>query len=202
MKTKRVLAFFLDMILVYFIANIIFMTCFKTEYEKFVKSSDEYTSLIKSTISQSKESNDKEKLIEDTNKISYSYLKASSTETIIVLTIEIAYFVFAQYFNKGQTIGKKLMKIRIKQLNDDKLNAGLFVLRESILFVIPIQIINYICLLSTKMNTYLTINSITSNIQTIIYLTIIAFMIFRSDNRGLHEILSQTEVTAVEKKEI
>ena len=52
------------------------------------------------------------------------------------------------------------------------------------------------------MNTYLTINSITSNIQTIIYLTIIAFMIFRSDNRGLHEILSQTEVTAVEKKEI
>ena len=99
-----------------------------------------------------------------------------------------------QYFNKGQTIGKKLMKIRIKQQEGKKLDASQFVLREAVLFVLPVQIIDVICLLTTKMNTYLTINSVTSNINSLVTITIIAFVLFRKDERGLHEIVSKTEM--------
>jgi len=200
MKLKRITAFFVDMIIVYFLANFIFMLFFKNDYEKFIKSSDEYIVVLKETINQTKKG-DNEEILEKTNKLNYNYLKSSSTETIIVLSVEILYFIFGQYFNKGQTIGKKLMKIKIKQIDSDKLNAGLFVLRESILFVIPIQIINIIGLMTTGMNTYLKINSITSNLQTLTMAAIVAFILFRSDGKGLHELASKTEVVLINQKE-
>ena len=133
-------------------------------------------------MSSSKEKQNAEELIAETNKINYDYLKSGQTQTIIVLTIEIIYFVFMQYFNKGQTIGKKLMKIRIKQQEGKKLDASQFVLREAVLFVLPVQIIDVICLLTTKMNTYLTINSVTSNINSLVTITIIAFVLFRKED--------------------
>ena len=201
MKLKRIIAFFVDMIIVYFLANFIFMLFFKNDYEKFIKSSDEYIVVLKETINQTKKGDNEKEILEKTNKLNYNYLKSSSTETIIVLSVEILYFIFGQYFNKGQTIGKKLMKIKIKQIDSDKLNAGLFVLRESILFVIPIQIINIIGLMTTGMNTYLKINSITSNLQTLTMAAIVAFILFRSDGKGLHELASKTEVVLINQKE-
>ncbi len=194
MKIKRFTAYIIDIILVYFVANAIFIIGFNNDYKKFQKSTDEYVETLKKTMSSSKEKQNAEELIAETNKINYDYLKSGQTQTIIVLTIEIIYFVFMQYFNKGQTIGKKLMKIRIKQQEGKKLDASQFVLREAVLFVLPVQIIDVICLLTTKMNTYLTINSVTSNINSLVTITIIAFVLFRKDERGLHEIVSKTEM--------
>lgn len=194
MKIKRFTAYIIDIILVYFVANAIFIICFNNDYKKFQKSTDEYVETLKKTMSNTKEKQNAEELIAQTNKINYDYLKSGQTQTIIVLTIEIIYFVFMQYFNKGQTIGKKLMKIRIKQQEGKKLDASQFVLREAVLFVLPVQIIDVICLLTTKMNTYLTINSVTSNINSLVTITIIAFVLFRKDERGLHEIVSKTEM--------
>ncbi len=194
MKIKRFTAYIIDIILVYFVANAIFIIGFNNDYKKFQKSTDEYVETLKKTMSNTKEKQNAEELIAQTNKINYDYLKSGQTQTIIVLTIEIIYFVFMQYFNKGQTIGKKLMKIRIKQQEGKKLDASQFVLREAVLFVLPVQIIDVICLLTTKMNTYLTINSVTSNINSLVTITIIAFVLFRKDERGLHEIVSKTEM--------
>ena len=201
MKFKRLIAFFLDMILVYIFANLLFMVCFNDSYVKNLKSSEEYLSTINSILEENKKEKDKQVILDKTKEINYNFLKSGTTLTIITLTIEIMYFVFAQYFNKGQTLGKKLMKIRIKQQDEEKLNAGLFVLRESVLFVLPIQIIDVICLISTKMNTYFIINNVTTNIQNLITIAIIAFILFRSDGRGLHEMLSHTEVVLEEKRE-
>lgn len=201
MKFKRLIAFFLDMILVYIFANLLFMVCFNDSYVKNLKSSEEYLSTINSILEANKKEKDKQVILDKTKEINYNFLKSGTTLTIITLTIEIMYFVFAQYFNKGQTLGKKLMKIRIKQQDEEKLNAGLFVLRESVLFVLPIQIIDVICLISTKMNTYFIINNVTTNIQNLITIAIIAFILFRSDGRGLHEMLSHTEVVLEEKRE-
>ena len=201
MKFKRLIAFLLDMILVYIFANLLFMVCFNDSYVKNLKSSEEYLSTINSILEANKKEKDKQVILDKTKEINYNFLKSGTTLTIITLTIEIMYFVFAQYFNKGQTLGKKLMKIRIKQQDEEKLNAGLFVLRESVLFVLPIQIIDVICLISTKMNTYFIINNATTNIQNLITIAIIAFILFRSDGRGLHEMLSHTEVVLEEKRE-
>ena len=79
------------------------------------------------------------------SKLLYNYQKENVLQSGISAALTIAYYVVFQYMNKGQTIGKKLFKIRVKQDDEEKLNAGLFVLREAVLFVIPIQIIDIIC---------------------------------------------------------
>lgn len=200
MKLKRLIAYFLDMLIVTIIASAIFALCFNDNYRKFNKASDEYLNTIKNLVQEQKGNIDRAKLEEKTKKTNYEFIKAGTTQTIIILTVEIIYFIFVQYFSNGQTIGKKVMKLRIKQIGEDKLNAGLFVLREAILFVIPIKIIDLICLISTNMNTYLKINSLTSNLESLVMIVIIALIIFRADGRGLHELASKTEIVQ-EKRE-
>lgn len=200
MKLKRLLAFILDMVIIYIVANLLFMLCFNNQYEKFVNNSEKYMEKVQETIKKS-DSNNASELRENTKKISYDYIKSGTTETIIVLSLEIFYFIFVQYFNNGQTIGKKVFKLQVKQDTEKKLSAGLFVLRESILFLIPIQIIDVICLLTTKMNTYFAINTITSNIQTLTNFAIIGFILFRKDGKGLHDLISHTEVIRLNKVE-
>ncbi len=200
MKLKRLSAYLIDILLIYFIANTIFMVVFKDEYSRFAKSSEEYIATIQKVAEKTKDTKSIETIAEETKELNYNYLKLGTTSTILTLSIQIIYFVFAQYFNNGQTLGKKILKIRIKQIGEERLNAGLFVLRESLLFVLPIKIIDLVCLLTTKMNTYLTINALTSNIETLVTLAIIGFMLFRNDGRGLHEIISRTEVVPVKKE--
>ncbi len=197
MKLKRLLAYFVDILIVYIIANLIFMVAFKNDYDKYMESSEKFLENLTNTVKDSKNNED---IIKNTNKISYEYLKSGTTNTIIVVAIEIIYFVFIQYFLDGKTLGKKLTKIKVAPVNGEKLNAGLFVLREAVLFTIPIKIIDIICLLSTKMNTYLNINNVLSNINMIITIAIVATILFREDERGLHDLVGKTKVISLSKE--
>ncbi len=197
MKYKRLIAYILDMLIIYIISSLIFMIVFRNDYQKYTEATEDY---INSITNITKETKDRNKMVDNVNEISYNYIKLGTTQTIFVITTEIIYFIFIQFFLNGQTLGKKLLKIKIVSLEGEKLEAGLFVLREIVLLVIPIRVIDLIALLTTGMNTYLKINNLTSNLNSIISILIIGTILFRQDERGIHDLISKTKVIRVEKE--
>lgn len=197
MKYKRLIAYILDMLIIYIISSFIFMIVFRNDYQKYTEATEDYFNNITNI---AKETKDKNKMVDNVNEISYNYIKLGTTQTIFVITTEIIYFIFIQFFLNGQTLGKKLLKIKIVPLEGEKLEAGLFVLREIVLLVIPIRVIDLIALLTTGMNTYLKINNLTSNLNSIISILIIGTILFRQDERGIHDLISKTKVIRVEKE--
>ena len=195
MKYKRMVAYVIDVIIVYLIANMIYMIAFKEDYEKYVKKSEDYLEVVKENANNAKINTD------ELNKKSYEVLKDGESNQIINLSVEIIYFIFLQYFLKGQTPGKKLLKIKIKSTEGKDLNATFFVLREVILFNVLTRLIDLVFLISANMNTYLIVNNITSKINMIVTLAIIGTVILRKDEKGIHDIICKTEVVKVNKEE-
>ncbi len=195
MSLKRLLAFMFDLILISIVSSLIFISFFKSQWQEVSNKSEELAEIIRTTGSTGLESKTKE--LEDK---SYEYNLSSSTNTIINISLQIGYFIFLQYFLNGQTIGKKLFKLRVKPIKEKKLNTSLFVLREIIILGLPFQILDVVLILATSQNTYLKFNPLISNAKFILYLAIIGTIIFRNDERALHDLVGNTKVV-FEKEE-
>ena len=57
--------------------------------------------------------------------MTYNLAKAGTTSTVLVVSLEIIYFIFFQYFMNGQTIGKRLLRIQIVPDKGEKLKKVL-----------------------------------------------------------------------------
>ena len=138
--------------------------------EEFNKFSD---SVYKSIIEE--KYNDKEitkeehqEIIESINKDfdvvanDYVYLlnKSSVTNTIITLVCTLLYFGVFQYLLKGQTIGKKILKIQVVSATDKKLNVFNYILRSLIINDILLNTIGTVFLIVASKKVYTEANSI------------------------------------------
>ncbi len=104
---KRFLAFGVDYLLVSLIVGIVTMGISTTKVD----------SLNKQLIELENKAMSGEMTMEEfanqSTSIMYDLEKASLPSDIVTVVIFIGYFVVFQYLNKGQTLGKKLFKIKI-----------------------------------------------------------------------------------------
>ena len=194
MKLKRLTAYIIDMIIVVIISSMLFTTIYPKRAEENTEIAQEILESFKRLGSS------EEKVDSELQELSYRMEKVTQPLTIIQISVTIIYFIFLQYFMNGQTLGKKALKIRVKQEKEKKLIPSLFVLRETILLLIPTKIIQIICLMELKMTNYYRVSSIIQNINLIVYLAIIGTIIFREDERGLHDLIGKTKVVKTTKK--
>lgn len=109
----------------------------------------------------------------------------------------LIYFILLPFFWGGQTLGKRLMKIKVVSIKDEKVSIVSYFIRNTISNGLGyiLLVVAFLYLLPAKM--YFVCTSILSFIQ-IILVIISAFMIlYRRDKRGLHDILSGTKVILV-----
>ena len=64
--------------------------------------------------------------------LQYKYQQESKTATAISLLITFVYFTIFQYLNKGQTIGKKILKIKVVNKEEKEPNFLTMFLRTFI----------------------------------------------------------------------
>ena len=132
---------------------------------------------------------------EDANKLldlQYQYNKESILVDTVSVAITIGYFVIFQYFNKGQTIGKKLLKIRISGKDNKQVGIGQLILRSIIIYQILVNIVNLILITTVNKMFYWNIYSILTAAQSIFIVITMLFILYRKDKRGLHDIMSGT----------
>lgn len=193
MKIKRFIAYIIDILLVSILSSAVFMLpCFSKQYNYYNRQTSDVVDRFLTIGSGDTD-------IEEMNKIAYDLSKSSVSLSVITIGITFVYFGVFQFCRNGQTIGKKLMKIRIVSINSNKLQASLFIFREVILHNVLFKIISIVIILQLSFNNYMKYNPILSYLQFFVSMAVIGFLIFRTDERGLHDLLCKTKVVEEEK---
>ena len=139
--TKRVFAYLIDILLVSFIASIL-STPF-LDAKRVENLSNQATKIVDQF--QKNEISTEEYVIQYGN-ISYSIAREQGIVSIFVILLTILYFVVYQIYSKGQTLGKKLMKIRVESETDElTINQMIFrsfMINSLLLYIIDFIIIN------------------------------------------------------------
>lgn len=136
-----------------------------------------------------------EEYLDEYTSLLYDYQKENVLESGISVALTIAYFVVFQYMNKGQTIGKKLLKIRVVDKDTKKPTTILKgLLRSFIVFSILSGVLCIIFIYILNSNNYFTVYSILLFLEGIFTLTTIMLVLYKKDGRGLHDMMANTIV--------
>lgn len=177
------------------------------EYNKLI-TLENYKDLIISKYDDNKISKGEYKeIIEDINnqfdKVAeyYIYLlnKKGIPNSIITLVCTLLYFGIFQYFLKGQTIGKKLLKLKVVSASQKKINILNYILRSLVVNDVLLNGIGIIFLILSSQKIYTQANSILSILISISEAIIIYLVLTRADRRGLHDLLCNTKVISIEE---
>ena len=128
--------------------------------------------------------------------ISYQMQKEVFVFSIIEIVIYILYYVVFQFFKDGQTIGKKLMKIKVIKENG-KLQINDLIYRSFIINSVLSSLIIIILLFTTKNRNYLIASEFVSILFLIILIVSGIMCIVRKDKKTLQDIITKTKVIEV-----
>lgn len=189
---KRLVAYFIDaLIITLLIMAISSATYIQKKNDKSVNTSEELNELYKSYTDK------KITLEEYTSKgidLQYKLSKYQTTSNVVTIIVYIAYFTIFQWLNNGQTIGKKIMKIQTISNNGNKLNIFNYLIRTLLLYGTLITIVNTSLVYVLSKTSYFYASGIIQLIGSVIFYIIAFTIIFRKDNRGLHDIISNTKI--------
>ncbi len=128
------------------------------------------------------------------NNILYENQKATTIPTCVSLVLTIGYFIVFQYLNKGQTIGKKLLHLRVVDKDTEKPpTIAKYIIRSLIVLGILSTIIDLLVVNFTSKKTYIPCYYTVSIIEIIFIVISVGLIIFK-DGRGLHDKMANTTV--------
>lgn len=130
-------------------------------------------------------------------KFNYDLSRNSVIATIISIAVIIAYFGIFQYSLGGQTIGKKLLKLKVVKNKEGSLNVFNYLVRCAILNGVIINILLIVFVNIFDVNNFYMANYVISNIQSIIEILILIMIFMTSDSRGLHDYIAGTKVVEI-----
>ena len=196
MKLKRIFAYLIDLFIISFLAAFIYsmVPVFADNNEEYEKTVNEYYDLLVNDTSGSADISE-----EDLINLTYNMQILTKPLLFIRAGLLILYFGVIAYIAKGQTLGKKLLKLQVVSNDGGNLNPGLFILRSIIVTNFIPEIIGLITLIVCSKNTWFEINNVLTNISYLIYFLLLGFMIFRDDERGLHDLIAKTKVISTKK---
>lgn len=186
---RRFFAYIIDIFIVLVIANLITM---------FIPISEKTQDYYKELQTTQKKMYDKEIDVKEYTDIvledNYNISKGTVLISLTSIIIYILYFVVYQVYNNGQTVGKKLMKIKVKSIIDESLSINTMLFRALIIYGIAANIINLILILLLKKELYLSISNTINIIQSLIVIISVFMILFSKQKRGIHDIITKTEV--------
>lgn len=187
---KRIGAFFLDCTILFFA-----LTFINLFIPTFVDVNDLNDRTLEITQKYIDGEVTEEKFVEETNEISYLLQKGTYLTTISGIVVYILYFVVYQAYNSGQTLGKKVFKIRVVKVDDSVPNINMLIRRCLIPYGILVNFLLAILILILNKNIYNTLNIILTNLHLIILGVSILCMLIKK--RGIHDYLANTKVEEV-----
>lgn len=189
---KRLGALILDMIIVSIVVSMLtFFVNNNSNYEKLTK---EYNDVMEQAMDKKTSPKEYKNLLSKASDISYDLSKQTVVVSFVSLTMYILYFIVFQFYNKGQTIGKKLMKIKIESNDGKDLTMNQLAVRSLIINSILANLILFAVIILGSKDVYFVSSMTVSMIQYIIIFTTAIMILFRKDKRGLHDVITNTKV--------
>ena len=186
---RRFFAYLLDILLVSLVFGLI--TSFIPQSENCKKLSLEQQTITSDFIEDRMEAKE---FVNRSLEIGYNQAKEEIPLVLLNIAGMILYFVVFQAYNHGQTIGKKLVKLKVVGHHKKQLNLNDYLKRAIIVPPILCNLFDLILLMFASKEIYLTSNLLLKAVQ-ILLLLIAGFMvIYRKDTRGLHDLIADTRV--------
>lgn len=189
--TKRLAAYFIDLLVVYFIASLI-STPFlnQTATEKLTKEMID--------ISEKYEKGDlsNNDYIINYSSISYRIARNSGIYSIVTILLEIVYYVVLQLKWNGQTLGKKIMKIKVVSESGD-LDVNQMIFRSFIANFILLNIISFVFMLFCPKSIYFYGIAIFEFIQYSICIISIFMILYSKNGISIHDKIAHTKVISL-----
>jgi len=185
---QRLLAYFVDIIIVVTISTLISYPF--TSNKSVEKLNEQSTEIMEK---YTKQEIDAQTYINQSMDNSYQIYRETGLSTVITIVIYVLYFIVFQTYMKGQTIGKRFMKIKIVKNDNSELTMNDMILRNLINNFILADILRAILVLISK-NAYFYGSMIVEVIQYSILIASIFMIIIRKDGRSVADFIAGTKV--------
>ena len=194
---KRIIAFVIDIVIVSLVVSLLNYLPIDPYKDKYQEKYKEYTELIqKNTEEGSQEF--KDEIIE----VNYEVYKYRTYSSIISAGALILYFGVLQLVLDGQTLGKKIMKIRVVSNKDKKLNFWSYLIRIVVLNNIWLSLLNAGAVYVVSGVKFYYVTYVIGMISSLVYMLNLIMIMFRNDNRGLHDMIAGTRVVDMKEENI
>ena len=196
MKLKRLLAYIIDILIVGFIASAISsIEVINPYYDNYIEAYEKYSKEMDSL----NEDNVFDKIKSEEFVLDYqNVLKYGVYSSVICITCYILYFGGFQKWNKNQTVGKKLMRLKVVNKNNkDDVKVWQYLIRTLIVYNLFFSGLNVCLALCFNTKLFFTLSLIVSIIGYVITYFGYGMILFRKDGKGLHDLISGTEVMEV-----
>lgn len=182
---KRALAYIIDIIILGLILLLVNIIVPKDEKDINVKLDSLNETYLNKEISFNE-------YLEEYSIISYEIDKNNIIYTIVNVIFVIIYFIMIPFIFNGQTIGKKIMEIKL--VKEDKLTITSLAIRNLIINGLGYMLLSLVLIHILKPYSYFIITTILSLIQLILMIIILIGLIKNNNNLILHDRLSKTKV--------
>ena len=188
---QRFVAFILDVFLVSMVASILVLPF--VDNDKAEKLNNESLEVIEK---YSSAEIDLDTYVTEMTSLTYQTAKSNGVVTLVTLVCEILYFVVFQLYNNGQTLGKKLLKIKVIS-EDGSLTMNQMIFRSFIVNSILLEIISFCFMLFADEMVYFYGVATLEMLQYVV-LVISAFMImYGATGKGIHDKVVHTRVIRI-----
>ena len=185
----RVIAYIVDVLLVSIVCSGVLLFIPQNDtYEQYYK---EYEQIQSDFIS---EKIDSREYLDKSKDIIYGLNSNNVISMIIEVVLIILYFIVFQFYNKGQTLGKRLMKIRVVSVKDNELSLDQVAYRALIVNSILFNILAIGAVLFVDKSYYYYAYSGIQLLSSTVFFITVLMILFRKDGRGLHDVIAGTKV--------
>jgi uncharacterized RDD family membrane protein YckC len=187
---RRGLAYIVDIIFVAFIASLISrINVINPDREQYAEVYAKYEEKIKDT------SKIQEFLTsEEGTDLVYGISKYGVVYTFINAAVLVLYFTAFQRATGGQTLGKKLFKIKVVGKEDTPVKWWQLFVRSLIVYEIITDVGCGIAIIYMSKTNYIEFSNAFSLVLQLISYVAVGMLVFRQDGRGLHDLIVGTKV--------
>ena len=206
-KFKRAISYFVDFLIISLIITLLSnIKALNPKYNEYNKAYTKYVDLYNDVLNNESKLTDMD---DEMKTVMFEVSYYGISYTIIEFSVILLYFTMFPFLFGGQTIGKKLLKLKISGTNEEDkvsfiryfIRALIYPIFSSGLFYCAITLIgNLLGLVIFKDNHFITINKIFVVAGLVWGYIDTIYGLSRQDGKSIHDLVTKTQVVPVDTK--